>query len=274
MLSQIAYHTFVKSQYFENKQVFENHIAQYIQNLPDAQANKIELDAVEILREIDAHHSLLTERAHNVYSFSHLTLQEYFTANYLKDRPNLLPQIAHYYTLAPRWREVFLLTVNLLPDATSFIKAIQEYIANLVQQNLHIASFLTSVDKILIPVNAPKYPLFIRRIVGITLALAIALTQERARAQEQAQVLHRDLNIILDRLLYKARALNIAQALNIAIAQARDSNRAIGLALDRAGVLIRVLDLDLHRSEVLGNLTLDQALSLEAVRKVLNIFLQ
>jgi nucleoside-triphosphatase THEP1 len=37
----------------------------------------------EVLRSIESHHGLLIERAHKVWSFSHLTFQEYLTALYL-----------------------------------------------------------------------------------------------------------------------------------------------------------------------------------------------
>jgi hypothetical protein len=48
-----------------------------------------------------------------VYSFSHLTLQEYLTAQYIADN-NLIEQLVTGHLSDPRWREVFLLVAGLV----------------------------------------------------------------------------------------------------------------------------------------------------------------
>ncbi|HEY9609496.1 NACHT domain-containing protein, partial [Allocoleopsis sp.] len=70
-----------------------------------------------ILKVIEAHHGLLTERAQGIWSFSHLTFQEYFTAHKIvaSCNPNsaddLTLQVLVSQITEKRWREVFLLTV-------------------------------------------------------------------------------------------------------------------------------------------------------------------
>ena len=234
MLSGIAYHTFVENRYFAYAPVFKQYIADYIENLPDAAPDKIHADAAEILREIDAHHSIITERAHGIYSFSHLTLQEYFAANYIKET-NLLRHIAHNYMTAPRWREVFLLTTNLLTDASPFIKAMQEHIDDLVTQSPALIQLLQAVDNALLPTTNHNYPIQARRIGSIYIALDLAIAQFQYQYRDQYRDQYRALDLALDRYRYRDRDRDRV------LARDRD------LARDLARYLARYLDLDLDR---------------------------
>jgi predicted NACHT family NTPase len=71
-----------------------------------------------VLKSIEAQHGLLVERARGIYSFSHLTFQEYFTARYFVESsdPQALENLSSHIT-EKRWREVFLLTTEMLPNA-------------------------------------------------------------------------------------------------------------------------------------------------------------
>ena len=87
----------------------------------------IEYDSQAILNSIEAHHGLLVERAKNIYSFSHLTLQEYFTSRFLVD--NLLKDeintIIQANLLNKRWKEVFVITAGILPESDDFLIKMQ-----------------------------------------------------------------------------------------------------------------------------------------------------
>jgi len=82
LLSQLALATFQEGAYFFDRKVAEDQIMDYIHNLPDARDDPeaLRLDSEAVLNSIVAQHGLLTERAHGVYSFSHLTFHEYFAA--------------------------------------------------------------------------------------------------------------------------------------------------------------------------------------------------
>ena len=82
LLSQIALTTFERGDYFFKQKQLEQYISDYIRNLPDAQngPEALQLDSEMVLKSIEAQHGLLVERAQKIYSFSHLTFQEYFTA--------------------------------------------------------------------------------------------------------------------------------------------------------------------------------------------------
>ena len=57
------------------------------------------------MKSIEAQHGLLVERAKGIYSFSHLTFQEYFTAQKIVNDQRL-PDLVEHIT-EKRWREVF-----------------------------------------------------------------------------------------------------------------------------------------------------------------------
>jgi predicted NACHT family NTPase len=139
LLSQIAHTTFEAGNYFFKQREVERYITQYIQNLPDASTDPeaLELDSAEVLKSIEAHHGLFVERARGIYSFSHLTFHEYFTARKIKescnpsavDDPTLQGLVSHL--IEKRWREVFLLTVNLLDSADALFRLMKGHIDRL-----------------------------------------------------------------------------------------------------------------------------------------------
>lgn len=76
-----------------------------------------------MLKSIEAQHGLLIERARNIYSFSHLTFQEYFAARQIKEqRDDALLRDVVSHVAEKRWGEVFRLTVEMLPDASQFLQ--------------------------------------------------------------------------------------------------------------------------------------------------------
>jgi predicted NACHT family NTPase len=82
LLSQLAYETFERGQYFFSEETAKQYISSYIENLPsaDTDAKQLDIDSEAVLKSIEGQHGLLISRAQGIYSFSHLTFQEYFTA--------------------------------------------------------------------------------------------------------------------------------------------------------------------------------------------------
>jgi predicted NACHT family NTPase len=122
LLSQLAFETFERGDYFFKKATVEQHIIRYIRNLPGASEDEevLQLDSEAVLKSIEAQHGLLVERARGIYSFSHLTFQEYFTAQHIISPTAALNQalqnLATHVT-EKCYREIFLLTVGMLPEA-------------------------------------------------------------------------------------------------------------------------------------------------------------
>ncbi len=152
LLRQIAYKTFEAGNYFFKQREVERYISEYIQNLPGASSDleALEVDGAAVLESIEAHHGLLIKRARGIYSFSHLTFHEYFTASsivatcdpYSLDDAKLRSLAAR--VTEARWREVFLLVVDLLEDSSSLIYLMKQQIDNLVKDD-NIQSFLTRI---------------------------------------------------------------------------------------------------------------------------------
>jgi predicted NACHT family NTPase len=154
LLSQIARTTFEAGNYFFKQREVERYISQYIQNLPDASTDPeaLELDSVAVLKSIEAQHGLFVERARGIYSFSHLTFHEYFTARkivtscnpYAIDDPTLQGLVSHI--TEKRWREVFLLAVGILDPADTLLQLMKARIDRLLAGDDKLQQFLKWVD--------------------------------------------------------------------------------------------------------------------------------
>ena len=131
LLSKIALTTFKRGDYFFKQKAVEQYIIDYIRNLPDANTDPeaLQLDSEVVLRSIEAQHGLLVERAKNIYSFSHLTFHEYFTAREIvfgtQSLEEALQNLVSHIT-EKRWREVFLLAVGMSPSADPLLQLMQQ----------------------------------------------------------------------------------------------------------------------------------------------------
>jgi predicted NACHT family NTPase len=121
----VAKVSFEENRYFFKQEEIEKYIADYLRTLPHAQIDSLQRDSRAVLKSIVVQHGLLMERAPEIYSFSHLTFQEYFTAKWFCDRADwqgLVPHIAEV-----RWTEVFLLTVNMMQNPEYFLQVMKQY---------------------------------------------------------------------------------------------------------------------------------------------------
>lgn len=128
LLSQIAATTFQKRQYFFEKSVVIQIIYHYLQSSFPAThgAEERRLTCEAVLSSIERQHGLLVERAKDIYSFSHLTFQEYLTARYLVSQSLADPSQGVLRQIAtqihnPDWREVIRLVTTLLPEPALFL---------------------------------------------------------------------------------------------------------------------------------------------------------
>ena len=145
LLSLIALETFRQGNYFFKQKTAETYIAQFIENLPDAKSDPeaLRLDSEDILRSIEAHHGLLVTRAKGIYSFSHLTFQEYFATRKLTLNPTTetLRELVSHLT-EKHWREVFLLAVEMLEEATALVQLMKQAIDQLLAGDQRLQAYL------------------------------------------------------------------------------------------------------------------------------------
>lgn len=160
LLSKIALTTFEQGDYFFKKKVAEHYITDYISNLPDANTDPdaLQLDSEKVLQSIEAQHGLLVERAKGIYSFSHLTFHEYFTAREIivcqQSTEEALQNLVNHIT-ETRWREVFLLAVGMSPNADRLLLLMKKQIDLLVQDDPKLQEFLGWVAKKALSINTP-----------------------------------------------------------------------------------------------------------------------
>ncbi|WP_414621746.1 NACHT domain-containing protein [Calothrix sp. CCY 0018] len=118
LLNQIAAITFDKNSYFFKQSELEKYIFDYLQTLPNAETDQIksQSDSKSVLKSIKIQHGLFVERARGIYSFSHLTFQEYFTAKvfYASFEIKKTEQRFIRSIFEKNWREVILFLANLM----------------------------------------------------------------------------------------------------------------------------------------------------------------
>ncbi|BAZ08231.1 putative signal transduction protein with Nacht domain [Calothrix sp. NIES-4071] len=122
MLAEIASHNFVENKLFFSQREVEAQISKFLVDNLNAPKH---LDASVILEAIQIQQGILVERAKDVLSFSHLTLQEYLTAQYIVDN-NGIEELVKHELANTRWREVFLLVAGLMRGGTDQLLLLME----------------------------------------------------------------------------------------------------------------------------------------------------
>jgi predicted NACHT family NTPase len=140
ILSYLAIHKFEQEQFvlFEQDEI-QKYIAEYL----DISNEKSQ----EVLKAIEAQHGLLIERASGIWSFSHLTFQEYFAAKWFVEKANWQDLVNNHIT-EKNWREIFLLTVQmLLRDTDSMLQLMKKKVDRLVASDQKLQQFLTLINQ-------------------------------------------------------------------------------------------------------------------------------
>ncbi len=185
LLSQIALTTFENKEYFFKQGNLENYITDFIRNLPDAKTDPeaLHLDSEAVLKSIESHHGLLVERAKGIYSFSHLTFHEYFSAREIVESRDLAVVQRFVKNITEtRWREVFLLTVGMIRNADSLVLMMKQEIDYLLAGDEDLQQFLIWLQQKASAVDTPYKPAAIRAVYfDLALAFDLALVRDLAR---------------------------------------------------------------------------------------------
>lgn len=131
LLADIAHDSFIEDQLFFDKRDVTTRIREFLVSNLNAPKH---LDSETVLEAIEVQQGILVERARDAYSFSHLTFQEYLTAQYIVDNQQIEWLVTHHLT-DERWREVFLLVAGLMPGrkgADELLKGMENQIQTLI----------------------------------------------------------------------------------------------------------------------------------------------
>ncbi|MEH2381824.1 MAG: NACHT domain-containing protein [Nostoc sp.] len=110
LLSDIAYTGFESDRLFFSQRDIVQQIKTFLASNLNAPQH---LDGQAVLNAIAIQQGILVQRAEDVFSFSHLTLQEYLTAQYIDDHRQVEKLVTEHLT-DQRWKEVFLLVAGLM----------------------------------------------------------------------------------------------------------------------------------------------------------------
>jgi hypothetical protein len=129
LLSKIAYTGFASNRLFFSQSEIVDQIKTFLAGNLNAPQH---LNGEAVLNAIAIQQGILVERARDVFSFSHLTLQEYLTAQYIYDN-RLVEKLVTEHLTDKRWKEVFLLVAGVMRGGADDLlllmeKEVQKYI--------------------------------------------------------------------------------------------------------------------------------------------------
>ncbi len=177
LLSEIAYTGFASNRLFFSQSEIVDQIKTFLAGNLNAPQH---LNGEAVLNAIAIQQGILVERAEDVFSFSHLTLQEYLTAQYIDDH-RLIEKLVTEHLTDERWKEVFLLVAGVMRGGTDDLllfmeKEVQKYINTRKLQDL-----LNWAENVTVGSQGDYKPVG-KRAVAIALALANALANANANA--------------------------------------------------------------------------------------------
>ncbi|NER81412.1 MAG: NACHT domain-containing protein [Leptolyngbya sp. SIO1D8] len=143
LLSEIAYNAFKSNRLFLPRREVASQVQKFLEEVIDEKR----IDGENVLESIEIQHGVIVERAEGIYSFSHLTLQEYLTAQYIDDNRQIQSLVIQHLTDS-RWQEVFLLVAGLMRGGADELLILMTKKAQSLGQNLHINTLLQWADQI------------------------------------------------------------------------------------------------------------------------------
>ena len=230
MLGEIAYGGFEADRLFFSQREVVEQIRTFLANNLNAPKH---LDGEVILQAIQVQQGILVERAKDVFSFSHLTLQEYLTAQHIADH-NWIDSLVCNHLTDQRWREVFQLMAGVMrPSADALLLRIERQAQTFIDTS-NLKALINWAEQATQNSDGDFKPAA-KRVVAIFLAIAIALNHDRDR--DLALNLALNLALAHDLAFARARALALALAHHdLALAFARARVRAFARALEKTKI--------------------------------------
>ena len=236
MLSEIAAKNFEVDRLFFS----EGEILAQIREFGKGNANTPPtFNAPKILETILIDQGLFVERVRGSYSFSHLTFQEYLTANYIERDTRSIKGLVKKHLHNDQWREVFLLTAGLMHEADDLLTTMEAEAAKLI--NTDLKSLFGWAEQITGPAD-DRYSRHGKRVFAIRQYFLLC---QLNKFHETVKYKNRDSQNFYPNLgFYLYRTLD--QDIYLDIYSNRYQNRSINLYIDLLGDRGISLDQDLH----------------------------
>ncbi|NEQ44363.1 MAG: NACHT domain-containing protein [Leptolyngbya sp. SIOISBB] len=212
LLAEIACKGFIKDQLFFTQRELVDAIKNFLAGNLNAPQH---FNGQVVLKNMLVQQGIFIERADDAYSFSHLTLQEYLTAQYIVDHQRI-GQLVNDHLFDERWHEVFLLVPGLMRGgAEALLLQIEEKVHKQINTP-KLKALLTWADQATAN-SASSYQPMTKRALAIFLTLALAFAWDfniglglaYYHANALAWILERDRVRVRDH----ARILNLTQVL-------------------------------------------------------------
>jgi NACHT domain len=110
LLAEIAYSNFSNKCLFFTRKIVAQQIEKILQEML---MNEQQISGQDVLQSVEEQHGILVNRYEDLYSFSHLTIQEFLTAKHIIDNNLNIKEILNKYIYDESWHEVFLLMAGL-----------------------------------------------------------------------------------------------------------------------------------------------------------------
>lgn len=122
-------------------------IAKWFERLPDNPQRAASPDTQELLDQVEAQHGLIIQRARGIYSFAHLTIQEFLCAKSIcEGHPErTLKLLAERRLDDPRWREVIVFCSGLLQDGTQFLDLLVKSSTRSLLRTANVHAFVSNI---------------------------------------------------------------------------------------------------------------------------------
>lgn len=145
LLSQIATITFEGGEYFFESEYIQAIIADFLKkiNHNNSDLSKLKSDSEAVLKSLESQHGLVIERAQGIYSFSHLTFQEYFASQSLINSQSKFYENLVKHITDKSWYEVFLLTASRLENGDGLVKLMRPLIDKIIASDEKLQNFIT-----------------------------------------------------------------------------------------------------------------------------------
>jgi len=185
LLSEIADDTFRLNKTLIKENELSAIVEKNLRRLPNYTDS---ISSGDVIKSIESQHGLIVEAAANYYAFSHLTLQEYFVANYILDASTRsIKDLINNHSFDTRWREVFLNIASMLSSGDHFFDQLSEHIRNyLNRESSHELQILIKWVLEKAENEVDELDIFQRKIIYLFIAIV------NIEIEHETEILHKD----------------------------------------------------------------------------------